>query len=404
MVGVAALVLHPWFVRYGVDARGYSLLFTLLPLFWLTLGRAVRLGTWSAWLLWGVVQCLVVWAYPGALYVLVGGNIGAVFAIWALHRAAEPGTKIGQWKRWLCANALGAACTLPLMLPLVEPMRHYLKRSRISGELTGRWFADAFSQLATGRPWFPWDSHALVFSWQEMRLQHPVWLGLFLMLLAGIFVLGIVSWWRRSLWHRSLLLAMLLPIPLFIAAAAAAGNILYEWYLLIGLPAVVLVAAQGCVALCSLLRGSWGRWKPIPALACLCIFAWATWHPTLILRRHPVEANRESIEFIRPVRHARNADLTGIRTLCFFFQTRGYDPAAVMVKNLDELKSQLREADAAGIPAYVHYGFQPLARQHYPEILAYLEDTRLFSPMPVWPGLDKQCSRHVYLYRRDTVK
>ena len=65
------LALHPWFLRYSSEARGYSLLLLLVPgmlLFWL---RATRENLWRWWLSFAACQFLVLWVYPAAIYILV---------------------------------------------------------------------------------------------------------------------------------------------------------------------------------------------------------------------------------------------------------------------------------------------------------------------------------------------
>jgi hypothetical protein len=65
------LALHPWFLRYSSEARGYSLLLLLVPgmlLFWL---RATRENLWRWWLGFAACQFLVLWVYPAAIYILV---------------------------------------------------------------------------------------------------------------------------------------------------------------------------------------------------------------------------------------------------------------------------------------------------------------------------------------------
>jgi hypothetical protein len=92
--GIIWMVLHPYFIRYGVDARGYSLLFALVPAMLIFLTLALRQGHWRHWLAWGFCQFLVIWAYPGALYTLVAGSSGTPWGprspFWACCRASPP--------------------------------------------------------------------------------------------------------------------------------------------------------------------------------------------------------------------------------------------------------------------------------------------------------------------------
>jgi len=47
------LALHPWFLRYVSEARGYSLLLLSVPLYWMASVAALHRGTWGRWGVWG---------------------------------------------------------------------------------------------------------------------------------------------------------------------------------------------------------------------------------------------------------------------------------------------------------------------------------------------------------------
>jgi hypothetical protein len=399
------MVLHPYFIRYGVDARGYSLLFAVVPAMLIFLTQSLRHGLWKYWLGWGICQFLVIWAYPGALYTLVAGNLAALLGLWKMHPEASLALKLGQAKRWLIGNAVGATLSVLALLPCVAPMMLYLKRERISGEIDAGWFADAFSHLFTGRAWKPWADHALVTSWLPFWNTQSALVILLLALLALVVVLGSLKLWQLGREQRILLIGLLGPIPLLILGAKAGGNILYAWYFLIGFPGIALLIGAGIwqagLLLAKLVRQPWA--SPLGAAALLTGFAVITWKPGTILRNNSVEANRESVMQMRPIRNAAHGDLSGVMTISFVFWTRGYDPACVIVKNVAELQAALKQSEDRKIPAYVHFGHLAFARKTHPEILQFLETSGQFDPLPTYHGQDVQCSRYLYRYKNPSL-
>ena len=79
------LALHPWFLRYASEARGYVFLFLFGPLCVIALIRALQTGTWKWWLAFGLVEFCYLYFNASGIYVLVLLNCGAV-AAFALNR------------------------------------------------------------------------------------------------------------------------------------------------------------------------------------------------------------------------------------------------------------------------------------------------------------------------------
>nr|MDJ0786175.1 glycosyltransferase family 39 protein [Myxococcota bacterium] len=90
MAGLVAawlLALHPWYLRFSSEVRGYSMMLALLPAVSIAALRALERGSWPRWGVFGALQMLLLWTYPGALFVLVIVNLYLLFEV---ARAAGP--------------------------------------------------------------------------------------------------------------------------------------------------------------------------------------------------------------------------------------------------------------------------------------------------------------------------
>jgi hypothetical protein len=64
IVAAFILAVHPWQLRYGVEARGYSFIVFFTFLACLALTRALASGRWRDWSLFGLAQFFLMWTLP----------------------------------------------------------------------------------------------------------------------------------------------------------------------------------------------------------------------------------------------------------------------------------------------------------------------------------------------------
>ena len=393
-LGVMLLALHPWFTRYGVECRGYGFLLLFMPLAVGCLVRSGVTGHWRWWISYGVVQFLILWSYPGALFLLVALNVSAVAMICCL-KGPSRSWRLAQAGRWFTACALGAVlCTL-LMLPLVQPLIYYLKSPRMQGPMPAAWYPDAMAWLFTGMPWRAWDAgNPLCWSWQQgfagraaAGEQLVIWAGV------GWLVLAVAGWWRQGGIPRALLPGVVLTAPFFLIQSQSAGSFVYMWYLMPALPGVILLGSGL----------AFYPWKKIllPALALVGAFALATGPAHNLLRTHPIEQMREGTKLTRPISLASDPRVDEAMTVDILMTTRGYDPAVLPMTGDDPtlFKKYLAAADAGKKPLFVHFGFAALAEETRPQVMALIRNPGLFEPIAILPGMDGPYTREVHRYR-----
>ncbi len=395
--GLAVLLMagHPWFIRYGVEARGYGLLLLFTPLALGSLVRAVETGRWRWWIGYGWGQFFILWSYPGALHLVVALNVSAAALVFGL-RGPTRAWRQAQAGRWVTACALGAVMSALLLLPCVQPLLFYLKTARMQGPMPSAWYADAVAWLFTGMPWRPWDGgNPRCWSWEQV-------LGSGRVLGAGVALAGLVGaavwgWWRQGGVCRALLPGLLLQAPLFVLQAEATRGFIYAWYLFPALVGVMLLLG-GVVLVGSRVAAG--------GLAVGLAWAWGAMQPARqSLRDYPSEQMREGTRLTRQITLPSDPRIDEVITVDVLMTTRAYDPAVRPLES-DEpeaFRKYLREADVGRKPLYVHFGSPGLAEAVRPGVMALVRNPALFEEVATLLGQDAAYTRQVFRYRAGSV-
>jgi hypothetical protein len=243
MLAAWMLALHPWYLRYASEARGYSLVLLLLVVAVVVWKRAVGEGRWLWWALLGVLQFAMVATWPAMIYTLVVLN-GATLVL----MAGRPGSFApgGSAPRWFVCTALAGMASLQLLLPLVPQMRAYLAAFPFD-PMGDFWLHNTLSHFLTG------------FSWRGISLEHdrlypclwtiatarPVLFTAVCAAAPALIAAGLFRFVRRSSMASATAAVFLLPGLLAVAHAFAGRMYLYEWYLIVMLPGLVAFCAVG---------------------------------------------------------------------------------------------------------------------------------------------------------------
>ncbi len=399
VVAAFFLALHPWFLRYAPEARGYALMMLLLTLALIFLQKATSGGRWRHWLAFGLAEYLCFVSYMGSLNFILMLNLSGLLLVWFGQR--EKVARPAQLGRFVVANALAAGLVIITVAPIIAPLRAWYEGKVMAGAWgdppDAAWIVDALCYLASGLPWHTWDA-ANPFSLHLSSMPRLLVLTL-LIVVAGLFVLGILRLIAGERSSRLLLPALLLPGPLMVAQALVMENFLFPWYLLISLPMVVVFAGLGIDSLGNLANSSAQRSALVGGLALGCFaLLLGTAHERIhLLRTQSVEPLYESVALTRKVMNPALPEIDdGVITVGFLMWTEGYDPAAHRVDSADELRAELELAREQGKELYIHFAQFLLARQSAPEIMALIEDEDLFERVAVLHGLWQPCTRWVY--------
>jgi hypothetical protein len=400
-VAMLFLAIHPWHLKYSTEARGYALVLLFAPLMLLSLLHALRTARWKWWITFAICEFCMLYAYPASLYLAVTANAAAFMSILLRHR--ERNLTIANGLRWVVSNICMAVVAIPLLAPCIPQMLAWLKRDRARGELPFEWIQDFAAYLTSGAAYHVWDSENPLCIAVSQWAPGVRWafLGLF-----AVFTLaGFLAWNRQDKNVRMISWAMLLAAPLGFLHAKSSGNMLYVWYLIYALPALAAFAAAGLDLMsrrsveCIRSQKAGPFFGVILPAMFLIAYAMPTHAQRVLLRKHPLEPQRESVLLTRPsvdLWDPRNADiLTGE----FVFTTPLYDPLAVHLNTADDLRALMLRADQEQKPMFINFGSPGWARHAFPDIFELLDDPALFTKVGTLWGMDQQLTRCVYQYR-----
>ncbi|MGF1656827.1 MAG: ArnT family glycosyltransferase [Verrucomicrobiales bacterium] len=428
--GVAAAwlyVLHPWFLRYSGELRGYAYALLFIPLLIWLFTLCFQNGRWWQFLALGLCEFLLLWAYPGALHLVILLNLGFVAAVgWGRAQS-----RLAILQRLLVGTALGAMLLVQAFGPCLTQLWEYLHTDRASAGLVDwQWAREVCSLIFFGTPWTAEDltNPLLVTVMLQIQAQ-PFLMALLLMCMASLAAVGVWVWWSKSR------LSLALCIPLLVAAPATAlyasrfEHYLYTWDLVFALPGLVLFCAAGLWKV----RRWIGQWNTIGSAAVvfvvLLLFGWGTQPQRRVLLERSTEAQRESVQVYRQrlgpfieeerrvisvllrqnavarrIIHPRSGQSISVSTGgSHDMIVPTYDPVARFVEDYSELQTLMRRADDEGIPLFVNLARPSLARLRYPEVMAAIDSERHFQLRAQVYGLEEWVTRFVYEYLPGSV-
>ncbi len=416
------LALHPWHVRYSTEARGYTMmLFFLILAVWFAL-LALKDGRWRWWLAFGAAEFLCMYSWKGVMYPLAAANL--VLLLWVLTgkllACESAGSGAGRrvvLARWLVSNLLAAGLfinlTYPCVLQIKEAKTHLVQ---LSGRPMDRvWLHNSISSVFTGMRWHVEEKENptnVVLS-TELH-KHPLRSGLELTVLAGLLVTGSLAMARRSGWQTALWLSMI--------AAGAAGAACFRW--LIGaewitwyfffetLPLAVLAGFGLDTIRLWLWRDAWfldresrgWRWA-LGALVLLppVAFADLTW-PEVGLMRHQAYENHRAAFLATRGRHEplHSKEPSKVHTLYVWRYISLYDPRGdTHVRDAKALRERIARVEAENGELYVVVGHRKMARRYNGDLMALIEDPRLFEPVATYWAPEELHCLHCFHYRKD---
>ncbi len=407
--------LHPWYLRYATECRGYAYMFLLLPasLFFLVL--LWNDPRWQWGLLLGLCEFLLLYAYPGALYVVAFANTAFLVAL--LMRAGKPGPEwvvhvMPATRRWLMGTVAGAMIFLQLYAPCIPQLLRYMARTQNDGrEMGWSWLQEFFSLSLTGTRWtFSQPENSIVVTMKDL-LERQAWLWAVLAFTVVALVLGFIRIFRAGRLAMMLAIALVASVVSTFLVAKCVGNFLYYWYLIFSLPIAILFMALGIEQI-----GGWfvrRSWKftglALPAVF-LAAYAVLTSPQRHALRSYPIEAQRESVLRTRPTLSLKREDVDSVIT---FGMAKGggqmmtvpsYDPGAYYVENAESLRELMLKADAENKPLFANIAMPALARKAYPDVMNILDNPSVFQLIKFFDGLEDNVTRYVYQYNRGSVQ
>jgi hypothetical protein len=389
------LMLHPWYLRFGVDGRAYGFMMLASILLAGAAGRALQTGLWRWWAAIGFGGFFISWCNLQGLYQLAALH-GAILVFLLVGGLS----KESRWflaRRWVVSGIMTGILIVGYLAPCLPQLIEFLAKHEIKGVMDRSYWEESLGGWFFGQPWVTWDQpdnplrYGMDLSMRWLPGLHWAGIVLFVALLLVGLALGSVD---RKRWA---LLAFVVGSPVvMLMHMLVSQSRPYDWYFAPYLPGLLMVLAVSTTWL------GRRRWGAVVLVATVALFALITREPRRLFRNHPVEASRESVASYRAVTNPRHPDIEKeVISGAYAMYTEGYDPTLRRFDDVKGLRELMAEADRSSRRLYINVGNVALLRgaDTTREITAMLEESGQFEPAGTFYGLLSFTTRHVFKYR-----
>jgi hypothetical protein len=383
--GVAAafvLAIHPWHIRYGVDARAYALVVPLCIGGMLAITRIVKARgkNFLPWLGWGITEFLWLWAYPNAALDITALNIVAAVLLWKNHSNARD-----RWTalfRLAATNVFAASCLVQAFLPNLIQARHWAGQEADKHVLDPALAASTLSQLIFGcEYWLPNNKPAIFPQFNHSIATPPVATFLIATTL-GILLLWILLLVRRKKvgTGAACLSALLISSVAFATVTWALQSYFYPRFIIALLPV--------CIASCCLVIAML-RWRFL-ALVAATVFSVFYANSAYFYAMHPYQPLHDVASFIQTESN-RESKLPLVACYGLGREVMPvYYPACVPLENAADLTKLQKRAQAEQRPLYVTYGYDNFNRSMLGDGFKTLDDRTQFDILKFFDGIEPE--------------
>ena len=376
------LAIHPWHIRYGVDARAYAL---VVPLCISGMFAVTRLGdsggrrpVFFVW--WGLTELLWLWAFPNAVFDIAALNIVAAMLLWKAHAGdnRDRGTAI---LRLATMNAFAAICFIQMFLPSLMQARRWAGREADAHVLDFDLASNTVSQLLLGRDrWFPPVDGG-------PGSMGPVGNPLVLLFIFWCLFFSLCVRMKKRVTRIRQRSATWMLTALAVSAVVFSGLtwLLHSYFY----PRFVIALLPVCIAAVSivLVETKWSRTAlPVTVLG----FVASSIGPVELLVQHPIAPLRDIASFAQSI-----AGADGSRPLltCYGLGREVmpvYAPTCMPLEKRDDLETIMQRAKSEKRDLFVTYGYDSFNRSMLPTGFALLDDRSLFEEVKSFPGIEPE--------------
>ena len=404
MLLMTLLAVHPWFIRYASEGRGYAFVLLGFPLLLGAFLNSVRTGKWRWWLAGSLLQVFLLLSWPGMGMALVAVNLGiAVLILWRNSSQRWP-----SFFSWAAANLISLGLFLQWFLPCIMQERAS-DFDYPQGVMGGRYVFNLIAHLTTGTVWsaakFDPASSVVFLPLGEQAIWRVVCSGL---VICGVLVLAIWALLRagkregdsflKHVWTACFLCAAVFAGASIWASQQGQFMFVFDWYFVWLMPMLMVLLSTALEKL-SL---SWG-------VCFLVLFALHSLPSLNRLREYPVEPMRESCLAVRQTTTVNSPDRATLLTAHVNQMASIYDPHCFEVTEWDVdypgdpgLASLMQIAEVKRLPLMINVGFPRAARDNYPEIMKVIDDPALFESVGIFYGQELALDHQIFRYRKSS--
>lgn len=387
-IGAVMLVLHPWHLRYGVDARAYAFVIPLC-ISGISAARKVvftrgRSGWAWAWL--GLNQALWIWTYPNAVLDVLLLFIVLTILLWRSEETTRD--RFTALIRLAMTHVFAAALWLQLFLPNLWQARHWAGQENQGHQLSASIAKDTVTSLALGMDWagkalnLP-EGRGLLGAADYFTSDLAAWgvAGAFL-LLSFMGLRWAVKYQPRTGW---LLVAPLISALIYTGIGAWLGLYFYPRFIIAALPVYV---AGLCLA--GQVFTVWTQMQRKLVLAIMVMFAISTNYQRGVYLARPYSGFKGAAEMAQQWA-AERPGLPAPTVACYGLGREVvtvYQRDAVPIETGAELRLASNKSRSEGRELLVIQGYGPFNRVKLADGMAMLDDPSQFEELGAWPGIE----------------
>jgi hypothetical protein len=399
LAAAALLAIHPWYIRYGADGRGYAQLVLLAVLALFALARALRTDRARWWVLYGASAFGLLWTHLFASHFVLALAGSALLAA----STSTPGARAVRAARVVAVHALALMGLLQVFAPnLLQAAAWTEGRDRLLGRTSSPLSADSLSHqwalVATGvdvsEPDVPERRPGAYPTLRDAAEAQPLVMPVVFVALPLLVVAGLARLVRRGGPEGWLALGLAAAVPTALVVDALQRGVWYPRFGIYGLPAFAAFTAiglEGLLLLATRDRPRARRLAPPLGLALFLVGFQAFVAPeTKVLLTRPHAPSREVMRLFESGLGAESD--TALRS-AFGMITgkillRTYDPRLRVAEGGPELVELTRDAAAAGRPLYVVYGRPASNRKHQRGSMRWLANQRYFREVALFDAIE----------------
>jgi hypothetical protein len=406
-VAAFLLALHPWHIRYGVDARGYALVVPLCIAGMFAVTRIFQTRGYNVlpWVAWGAIEFVWLWAYPNAVIDVTVLNLVLAYGVQRYNDM--------PWQtlvRLLVTNVFAAMAFIQMFLPNFMQALRWAGNETVSQPLTKGLFYSTLSQLITGveLAWPPTvEAAGLVSSMPGIGISSfdgAMWLLIAILLLLPIARHRFAPKGSAGPWW--LLGCVFFSTSQFMGIVSATGSYFYPRFIIAVLPCLIAII---CILVADAVRKpgpntlpAWlphlRRWVAILLALGLVIQVLPFWKAQItLLTSRPYAPLRDVSEYIKTQEILLKERLPlvvcyghGHETLPIYF------PTVLSAVSKAELEKYMAQARAEGRGLLVIQGHTGHNRGLIPDGFQLLDDQSLFTQIKAFAGIDPEFYYRVY--------
>ncbi|MGF1655566.1 MAG: hypothetical protein ACFCU3_01165 [Verrucomicrobiales bacterium] len=391
------LATHPWFIRYGVDARAFSLNMFLTLWSLLTFVEAYRTWKWKWWFGWGLGLFYLLWAFPYNMF-WVAGQVSTMGLLVVLH----PNLALTNRLHLLCRPAVAGILAAILLLVLAAPwVPQILDWTDVQGNeminwsvAESLWIASVFGLPMGG------SLEAGIVSYGQLVKQWPLlgWVAFGLMPMLAL--IGAVCLILKGRPFRLLTALLITIVPATMVYSWTQTYYFYERYVIHGSVIVCLLVVLGVAGLGECLSRLLPKFKmatPVLLMLFLAAHLMVTLPARHLLLERPIAPSRQVANFFLTQAGDEPDSIIRIGYGLGGNTPDVYDPWIRWATDRETLDQALTHGLGESKPVFVFYGYPTFNRANSLRMaegdpsasaFAVLDDSIFFEQVATFHGIE----------------